>query len=64
MYEYEFIEIAACDFSDESDDYRKIVRKKARKGWRFVSAVPTSWYPSGYQLSMDLVFEKPIDTKN
>ena len=64
MYEYEFIEIAAYDLFTKSSDYRKIVCEKARDGWRFVSAIPKYWSENGKPIYLDLVFEKPVDTKN
>lgn len=65
MKEYEFVEVYVegggfkpLDFSD----YRRVVRRYAEKGYRFVTYVPTqvSGHQYGSILKMDLVFEKDV----
>lgn len=61
MYKYEFVNALASDFDAKSDGFRSIVLDRAKKGWRFVAAVPVYWSENGRPFYIDLVFEKPED---
>ena len=42
----------------EIGDYRAIIDKRARDGWRFVGFIPTRQRGTGHTQEADLVFEK------
>ena len=58
MYDYEFVNVLASNFNTKSDGLRSIVLDRAKKGWRFVAAVPVYWSENGRPIYIDLVFEK------
>lgn len=63
MYEYRFIEVSVKGLFLSGDDHRKIIDEKSKKGWRFVSAIPSGAGSYGQISSVDLVFERKIDKK-
>ena len=42
----------------EIGEYRSIIDKRARDGWRFVGFIPTRQRGTGHTQEADLVFEK------
>ena len=44
----------------ELDEYRSVIDRKAREGWRYVGFVPTRQRGTGHIEEMDLIFEKEI----
>ena len=42
-------------------DYRAIIEKKAKEGWRYVGYIPTRQRGTGHIEEMDLVFEKEAE---
>lgn len=42
-------------------DHREIIDKYAQEGWRYVNAIPLSFYGNGKPKTFDLVFEKSIE---
>ena len=58
MYAYKFVEINTDNFFSASN-HREIIEEYSKNGWRFVSAIPTSFkYHNGKITKIDLVFEK------
>ena len=66
MFKYEY-EKVKCDASAwgwgsgnvyEIDDYRSIINKRARAGWRYVGYIPTKQRGTGHIQEIDLIFEK------
>ena len=59
IFEYEYVEVDAEGFfHSKFREYRKTIDEYAKKGYRFVAAVPTEVNGHGQTLSMDLIFEK------
>ena len=67
VYSYHTV---SCNFSDwgpfngnawEIEDYRAIIEKKAKEGWRYVGYIPTRQRGTGHIEEMDLVFEKEAE---
>ena len=44
----------------EIGNYRSVIDRKAREGWRYVGFVPTRQRGTGHIEDMDLIFEKEI----
>ena len=42
------------------EDYRDIINKRARNGWRYAGYLPTKQRGTGHIQSMDLIFEKEL----
>jgi hypothetical protein len=42
------------------EDYRSIIDKKAKEGWRYVVCIPTKQRGTGHTEEMDLIFEKSV----
>jgi len=40
------------------EEYRSIIEKRARNGWRYVGCIPVRQRGTGHTQQMDLVFEK------
>ncbi|MBQ2902056.1 MAG: DUF4177 domain-containing protein [Agathobacter sp.] len=68
MYKYEY-ETVSCTLGGWGPlsgndyligDYRSIIDKRARNGWRYVGYVPTTQRGTGHIQEMDLIFEKEI----
>lgn len=68
MYKYEYVTIN-CDFNGcgfgsgniyTIEDYRSIIDKRARNGWRYVGYIPTKQRGTGHIQQLDLIFEKEI----
>lgn len=57
LYTYRFIQAQADGFFNPPD-HRSIIKENALEGWRFVTAIPTSFSGHGRILTFDLVFEK------
>jgi hypothetical protein len=43
-----------------SEDYRAIIEKRARNGWRYVGYIPTKQRGTGHTEEIDLIFEKQV----
>ncbi|XMB66267.1 DUF4177 domain-containing protein [Mycoplasmatota bacterium zrk1] len=58
-YEYVTITLKTGVFSVAADDFKKIIKQYAAKGYRFVDFIPTKQV--GYEMIKEgsLVFEKP-----
>ncbi len=41
-------------------DYREIINRRAKEGWRFVSYIPTKQRGTGHMQEIDLIFEKEV----
>ncbi len=68
MYQYEY-ETVSCELGGwgfgsgniyEIDDYRSVIDKRAKEGWRFVGYIPTRQRGTGHVQKLDLIFEKEI----
>lgn len=66
MYRYEY-ETVSCEISGwgfgsgnvyETDDYRSIIDRRAKDGWRYVGYIPTKQRGTGHIGELDLIFEK------
>ncbi|MDO5138304.1 MAG: DUF4177 domain-containing protein [Oscillospiraceae bacterium] len=64
-YAYERIEVSFAEWRligggliTETDDYKRIIEKKARDGWRFVTWIPVKQRGEGMIEEIDLVFER------
>ena len=66
MYVYEFervsSQLSGWGFGSGnkygSGDYREIIARRAREGWRYVGFLPAVQRGTGHIQEMDLVFEK------
>lgn len=68
MYKYEYEKVsyylegwgpfAGNDY--QIGEYRLIIDKRARDGWRYVGCIPTTQRGTGHTQEMDLVFEKEV----
>ena len=69
MYVYEFervsSQLSGWGFGSGnkygSGDYREIIARRAREGWRYVGFLPAVQRGTGHIQEMDLVFEKEKD---
>ena len=68
MYKYEYVTVS-IDFEGWGfgagnlygiEDYRSIIDKKAKDGWRYVGCIPTKQRGTGHTEEMDLIFEKRV----
>ena len=68
MYKYEY-ETVFCDFEGWGfgagnvyavGDYRAVIDRRAKDGWRFVGCIPTKQRGTGHTEEIDLIFEKPL----
>ncbi len=68
MYKYEY-ETIICDFEGwglvagniySIGDYRAIIDRRAKDGWRFIACIPTKQRGTGHTEEIDLIFEKQI----
>ena len=66
MYRYEY-ETVSCHFGGlglgsgnvyNIENYRSVIEKRARDGWRYVGYIPTKQRGTGHTQEMDLIFEK------
>jgi hypothetical protein len=58
MTDYDFVSIAVTQHRDGfrlADDYRELIRERARDGWTFVQAIPFDTYS---EPRFDLVFTR------
>lgn len=67
IYSYETI---SCDLAGwggfggniyEVENYRAVIDKKARAGWRYVGFIPKAQRGTGHIEEMDLIFEKEAE---
>ncbi|MGL5540013.1 MAG: DUF4177 domain-containing protein [Erysipelotrichaceae bacterium] len=57
-YQYMYVQSKVGGFFSESN-HRVLIDQYAQEGWRFVSAIPSSFYGNNGQIrTFDLVFEK------
>lgn len=68
MYKYEY-ESISCDFRGiglfngniyRIEDYKEIIDKRAKEGYRYVGFIPTKQRGTGHIQELDLIFEKKI----
>ena len=68
MYTYEY-EVINCDYSGwsfnggniyKTEDFRKIIDKRAKDGWRYIGFIPTKQKGAGFIQEMTLIFEKSL----
>lgn len=67
MYQYEYEKIS-CELHGwgfggnvyETDNYRAIIERRARDGWRYVGYIPTVQRGTGHIQELDLIFEKEL----
>ena len=69
QYVYSYYTVS-CNFSDwgpfngnvwETQNYREIIDRKAKEGWRYVGYIPTRQRGTGHIEEMDLIFEKEAE---
>lgn len=63
IYEYEHIDVDLTGWGlggnrYETEEYKKIINKRAAEGWRYVGFIPTVQRGTGHIEAMDLVFER------
>lgn len=64
MFKYLYVKSNVKGMLSEAN-HRELIDKYASEGWRFVSAIPTSFYGNnGQPKTFDLVFEKRDDEKS
>ncbi len=61
MYKYEFVEATTQGVLLRQENYKEIINEYAKKGWRFVYAVPHLHYNLNQIDKLDLVFEKEVE---
>ena len=59
MFEYSFEEASAYGVF-RTATYKELILRKAKEGWRFISAIPSDQNGNGYIRTFTLVFEKQI----
>ena len=68
MYQYEY-ETVSADFDAwgfgagnlySIENYRAVIDKRAKDGWRYVGCIPTKQRATGLVEELDLVFEKQV----
>lgn len=72
MYKYEFVTIrySMNDWGPVygggygDDTYKKIIKKWADAGYRFVGTIPKKQRSTGHIEELDLVFEKEVKTES
>lgn len=68
MYRYEYERITSSmsgwgplsGNSYGTEDYKRIITRRAENGWRFVTVIPAVQRGTGHIQEMDLIFEKEI----
>jgi len=61
MFEYKFVKIEFKRLSSKpSEDYREVINKHAKDGWRFVQIFSPDLASSGIGSYYELIFERPI----
>lgn len=69
MYTYEY-ETVIIEFSGYGlfngnvysiEEYRNIIEKRAKNGWRYIGFIPTKQRGTGHIEEIDLIFEKKIE---
>ena len=64
-YEYEYIHIKIgkmmwSNSSLETEDYREVIDRRARDGWRYAGFIPTAQMGAGVITEIGLIFEKEM----
>lgn len=59
MYEYSYVE-ATAQGAFRMANYQELITENAKRGWRFVSAIPFRQNSYGNIKSFTLVFEKEM----
>ncbi len=57
MYKYIYVEVNAEGIFRQGN-HKEMIYEYSNKGWRFVTAIPTSFSGHGVIKKFDLVFEK------
>lgn len=69
MYTYEY-ETVIIEFSGYGlfngnvysiEEYRNIIEKRAKDGWRYIGFIPTKQRGTGHIEEIDLIFEKKLE---
>ena len=69
MYTYEY-ETVTIEFSGYGlfngnvysiEEYRNIIEKRAKDGWRYIGFIPTKQRGTGHIEEIDLIFEKKLE---
>ena len=66
QYEYETVEYTLDGWGPlngndyKINEYRSIIDKRARNGWRYVGFIPTRQRGTGHTQKIDLIFEKKL----
>ena len=64
MFKYLYVESKVKGIFSNSN-HRELIDKYALEGWRYVSAIPTSFYGNnGQPKTFDLIFEKGDDEQS
>lgn len=61
MYEYKYEEASLGGFFT-SANYREIIDKYAKKGWRLVQVLATEYTGHGKPTKYEIIFERSIDS--
>ncbi len=61
MYRYEIIRVEMKGFitTRPKEDYREIIKEKAKEGWRFKQLFAPAIDGAGAASFIDIIFEKP-----
>ena len=68
MYQYDY-ETVSCTLGGwglgagnvySVENYRAVIEKRARQGWRYVGYIPTRQRGTGHVEEMDLIFERTV----
>ena len=71
MYKYEY-EKVKCELGGYGvlggnvysiDDYKSIIEKRAKEGYRYVGFIPTKQRGTGHIQELELIFEKKVNEK-
>lgn len=46
------------------NDYKVLIEKKAKQGWRYVGFIPTKQRGTGHIEELELIFEKELESEN
>lgn len=57
MYKYNYVKTKTGDFWNKPS-HQEIINEHARKGWRFVAAIPSHSFSNGKINEIELIFEK------
>ncbi|MBS4207340.1 DUF4177 domain-containing protein [Bacillus sp. FJAT-50079] len=62
MHEYKFVEIKLSSWNNKpTEDYREIIKKHAKDGWRFVQIFAPAIKGYGSAAYFEIIFERPLN---